>query len=151
MASSASTSQRVLSASPDEQSELAKVVDLLAHLDTAAEHKTRLVGPKGESIVLPASAFEALKTVVTGMAQGMAMTLVPSGRELTTQEAADLLRISRPSVIRLLEAGAIPFHKVGTHRRINVEDILKYRAERNEQRRAALRELTEISEEIGYR
>ncbi len=151
MASSASTSQRVLSASPDEQSELAKVVDLLAHLDTAAEPKTRLVGPDGEGIVLPASAFEALQAVVTGMAQGMAMTLVPSGRELTTQEAADLLRISRPSVIRLLEAGAIPFHKVGTHRRINVEDVLKYRAERNEQRRAALRELTEISEEIGYR
>jgi excisionase family DNA binding protein len=145
-----STSQRVLSASPDEQPELTKVVDLLAHVDTGGERKTRLVGPDGESIVLPAPAFEALKAVVTGMAQGMAMTLIPSGRELTTQEAADLLRISRPSVIRLLEDGAIPFHKVGTHRRINVEDILKYRAERNEQRRAALRELTEISEEIGY-
>lgn len=151
MATSTPTSQRVLSASPDEQPELAKVVDLLAHLDTAAERKTRLVGPDGEGIVLPASAFEALKAVVTGMAQGMAMTLVPSGRELTTQEAADLLRISRPSVIRLLEDGAIPFHKVGTHRRIDVEDVLAYRAKRNEQRRAALRELTEISEEIGYR
>src|SRR6185369_3499531 len=121
MAASTPTSQRVLSASPHEQSELAKVVDLLAHLDTSAEHKTRLVGPDGEGIVLPASAFEALKAVVTGMAQGMAMTLVPSGRELTTQEAADLLRMSRPTVIRLLEDGTIPFHKVGTHRRINVE------------------------------
>jgi len=76
---------------------------------------------------------------------------IPSGRELTTQEAAELLRISRPSVIRLLEDGTIPFHKVGTHRRIDVEDILAYRAKRNEQRRAALRELTEISEETGYR
>jgi excisionase family DNA binding protein len=151
MASATPTSQRVLSASPEEQPELAKVVDLLAHLDTAGEQVTRLVGPDGESIVLPASAFEALKIVVTGMAQGMAMTLVPTGRELTTQEAADLLLISRPSVIRLLEDGAIPFHRVGTHRRINVEDVLKYRAERNEQRRAALRELTKISEEIGYR
>jgi excisionase family DNA binding protein len=150
MASATPTSQRVLSASPEEQPELAKVVDLLAHLDTDGERMTRLVSPDGESIVLPASAFEALKAVVTGMAQGMAMTLVPSGRELTTQEAADLLRISRPSVIRLLEDGTIPFHKVGTHRRINVEDVLAYRAKRNEQRRAALRELTEISEEIGY-
>lgn len=144
------TSQRVLSASPEEQPELAKVVDLLAHLDTTGEQLTRVVGPDGESIVLPAPAFEALKAVVTAMAQGLAMTLIPSGRELTTQEAADLLRISRPSVIRLLEDGTIPFHKVGTHRRINVEDILAYRAARNEQRRAALRELTEISEEIGY-
>lgn len=145
-----STSQRVLSPSPEEQPELAKVVDLLAHLDTAGERLTRLVGPSGESIVLPASAFEGLKAVVTAMAQGMTMTLIPSGRELTTQEAADLLRISRPSVIRLLEGGTIPFHKVGTHRRIDVEDVLAYRAKRNEQRRAALRELTEISEEIGY-
>lgn len=144
------TSQRVLSASPEEQPELAKVVDLLAHLDPAGERMTRLVGPNGESIGLPASAFEALKAVVTGMAQGMAMTLIPSGRELTTQEAADLLRISRPSVIKLLEEGTIPFHKVGTHRRVNVEDVLEYRAARNEQRRAALRELTEISEEIDY-
>lgn len=145
------TSQRILSATPAEQPELAKVVDLLAHLDTSGERKTRLVGPDGEGIVLPASAFEALRAVVSGMAQGMAMTLIPSGRELTTQEAADILRISRPSVIRLLEDGTIPFHKVGTHRRIDVEDVLAYRAERNEQRRAALRELTEISEEIGYR
>jgi excisionase family DNA binding protein len=144
------TSQRVLSASPEEQPELAKVVDLLAHLETAGERMTRLVGPDGESIALPASAFKALKAVVTGMAQGMALTLIPSGRELTTQEAADLLRISRPSVIKLLEDGTIPFHKVGTHRRINVEDVLAYRSARNEQRRAALRELTEISEEIGY-
>jgi excisionase family DNA binding protein len=151
MATSTPTGQRILSASPDEQPDLAKVVDLLAHLDTAAERKTRLVGPDGEGIVLPASAFEALKAIVTGMAQGLAMTLIPSGRELTTQEAADLLRMSRPTVIRLLEDGTIPFHKVGTHRRIDVEDVLAYRTKRNEQRRAALRELTEISEEIGYR
>lgn len=144
------TPQRVLSASPEERPELAKVVDLLAHLDTAGAGTTRLVGPHGESIVLPAAAFEALKAVVTGMAQGIAMTLVPSGHELTTQQAAEILRISRPSLIRLLEDGAIPFHKIGTHRRIDVEDVLRYRAARNEQRRAALRRLTEISEEIGY-
>jgi excisionase family DNA binding protein len=92
-----------------------------------------------------------LKAVVTGMAQGMAMTLVPSGHEMTTQQAAEILHISRPSLIRLLEDGTIPFHKVGTHRRINVEDLLRYRAARKEQQRAALRRVTEISEEIGYR
>jgi hypothetical protein len=64
------------------------------------------------------------------MAQGMAMTLIPA-------EAS--------------EDGTIPFHKVGTHRRIDVEDVLAYRAKRNEQRRTALRELTKISEEIGDR
>lgn len=144
------TPQRVLSASPEEQPELAKVVDLLAHLDTTGARMTRLVGPDGESIVLPAPAFEALKAVVTGMAQGMAMTLVPSGHEMTTQQAAETLHISRPSLIRLLEDGTIPFHKVGTHRRINVEDLLRYRAARKKQQRAALRRVTEISEEIGY-
>ena len=144
-------SQRVLSASPDERPELTRVVDLLAHLDASAANATRLTGPNGQSIVLPASAFEAIKAVLTGLAQGMAMTLVPSGRELTTQQAADILGVSRPTVVKLLEGGGIPFHRVGTHRRINVEDVLRFRAARTAERKAALRELTEISQEIGYR
>src|SRR5262245_27341443 len=101
-----STAQRVLSASPDERAELTKVVDLLAHFEGRGQRATRLVGPDGQSIVLPASAFEALRAVVSGLAQGMAMTLVPSGHELTTQQAAEILMISRPSVIRLLDDGA---------------------------------------------
>jgi excisionase family DNA binding protein len=143
--------ERVLHADPDEQPELAEVLELLDQLSGNGEPKTRLVGPHGEEIELPAPAFEALKAVVAGMAHGLTMTLIPHGRELTTQQAADLLNVSRPYLIKLLEQGVIPHHKVGTHRRLNIADVLEYRRTRAQERRAALEELTELSEELGYR
>lgn len=117
-------------------------------------HRTaRLTGPDGESMVLPASAFHALKLVVQGMARGQTMTLVPHGKELTTQEAADLLHVSRPHLVKLLDAGEIPHYKVGTHRRVRIEDVLAYREARAAVRRGKLDELTRLSEELegGYR
>ena len=112
-----------------------------------------LVGPDGEQIELPASAFEALKLVIDSMARGQSITLVPHDKELTTQEAADVLHVSRPHLIKLLERGGIPFHRTGTHRRIRVEDVLAYQDRRDATRKAALDELARISEELpdGYR
>src|ERR1022692_3266542 len=78
----------------------------------------RLVDPDGETTEIPESVFHALKLVVQSMAQGQAITLVPLGEELTTQEAADLLHVSRPLLTKLLDEGVIPHHKVGTHRRV---------------------------------
>jgi excisionase family DNA binding protein len=143
--------ERVLHAEPEEQEQLAAVVDLLEHLEYDGAPKTRLLGPAGEGIELPASAFEALRAVAGAMAQGLTITLIPQGEELTTQQAADLLQVSRPHFVKLLEDGVIPHHKVGTHRRVRIDDVLRYRAERAEQRRAALARLTDLSEEIGYR
>jgi excisionase family DNA binding protein len=147
----ATSSERVLHAEPDEQSQLADLVGLIEHLETQGTPKTRLLGPNGETIDLPASAYEALKAVAGAMAQGLTITLVPHGKQLTTQQAADLLHVSRPSLVKLVEDGKIAFHKVGTHRRLKIEDVLRYRAERAEERRKALQELTELSEDIGYR
>jgi excisionase family DNA binding protein len=112
-----------------------------------------LVGPDGERIELPASAFAALKLVVDTMARGQAITLVPHGKELTTQEAADLLHMSRPHLIKLLDRGEIPFHRVGTHRRIGIQDVLAYQDRRAQTRKAELDELAHLSEELpgGYR
>jgi len=112
----------------------------------------RLVGPNGETVDIPASAFHALKLVVQGMARGQTMTLVPHGKELTTQEAADLLHVSRPHLVKLLEEGTMPHYKVGTHRRVRIDDALDYRERRAATRREKLDELTRLSEELegGY-
>lgn len=118
------------------------------------EHLTaRLVGANGETVEIPASAFHALQRVVQGMARGQTMTLVPHGKELTTQEAADLLHVSRPHLVKLLDEGTIPHHKVGTHRRVRIEDALNYRERRAATRREKLDELTRLSEYLagGYR
>lgn len=143
--------ERVLHAAPEEQDQLADLIGLIEHLEARGTPKTRLLGPDGETIELPGSAYEALKAVAGAMAQGLTITLLPHGQELTTQQAADLLHISRPSLVKLLEDGKIDFHKVGTHRRLKIEDVLHYRAERAGERRKALQELTELSEDIGYR
>jgi excisionase family DNA binding protein len=69
------------------------------------------------------------------------------GKELTTQEAADLLHVSRPHLVKLLEERRIPHHRVGTHRRVRLEDVLAFAAERSERRSEELRELTRLSQE----
>lgn len=118
-----------------------------------AHRSARLVGPEGEAMEIPASAFHALKLVVEGMAHGQTMMLVPHGKELTTQEAADLLHVSRPHLVKLLDQGVIDHYKVGSHRRVRIEDVLAYREERAGRRRDQLDELTRLSEELegGYR
>jgi excisionase family DNA binding protein len=122
--------------------------------DIFREHGTaRLVGSHGETMEIPASAFHALKLIVEAMARGQTMALVPHGKELTTQYAADLLHVSRPHLVKLLDDGTIPHYKVGTHRRVRIEDVLEHRELRAGTRREKLDELTRLSEQLpgGYR
>jgi excisionase family DNA binding protein len=142
----------LLRSTPDESEAIEALRRQLA--DLICERVTaRLVGADGETIEIPVSAFHALKLIVEGMARGQTMTLVPHGKELTTQEAADLLHVSRPHLVKLLDDGTIPHHRVGTHRRVRIEDVLDYRQQRAVTRHEKLDELTRLSEELpgGYR
>ncbi|MHB1469069.1 MAG: helix-turn-helix domain-containing protein [Solirubrobacteraceae bacterium] len=112
----------------------------------------RLLDGAGNAAEIPASALRAFRLVVRRMAEGETLALLAHGDELTTQQAAELLNVSRPHVIKLLEEGEIAFHKVGSHRRIATSDVLAYRARRNARRHEKLDELIRISEELpgGY-
>ena len=110
---------------------------------------TSLTGPSGEHLVLPPAVFEVLRQVVGAMAAGHAVTVVPVHQRLTTQEAADLLDISRPTLVKILDSGEIPFERPGRHRRVRLVDVLNYRDRRSVQRRKSLDRMVEIGHESG--
>jgi excisionase family DNA binding protein len=103
----------------------------------------------GTDLQLPKAVTPLLIKILTEMGQGNAVTLIPLHAELTTQEAANLLNISRPYLNKLLDRGDIPHHKVGTHRRVRFEDLEKFRRHREVERRKALEELAAQAQQLG--
>lgn len=98
---------------------------------------------------LPASALRLLVRILEEMARGNAVTLIPVHAELTTQEAADMLNISRPSLIQLLDEGKIEFRRVGTHRRVRFEALIEYKRQADTERRKVLKQLAAYDQELG--
>lgn len=80
----------------------------------------------GEFMTIPKKAFELLFFIVQNMSEGRSISLIPSDSEISTQQAADMLNVSRPHLVKLLETGNIPFKKIGSHRRILLQDLITY-------------------------
>jgi excisionase family DNA binding protein len=108
-----------------------------------------LVGAGGERLELPDAVFRLLREIVRNMQLGRAIALIPENRQLTTQRAADLLGVSRPHLIKLLGNGELPHHKVGSHRRIYLKDLLAYQKRRDAERKAALDRIAKEAFESG--
>jgi excisionase family DNA binding protein len=104
------------------------------------------------TIELPAGAVKLLQAILEDMASGRAVTIVPQNAELTTQQAADFLNVSRPFLVGLLEQKKLPFRLVGTHRRVRFEDVLRFKENTDAERRKVLDQLAAEAQELkmGY-
>lgn len=137
-----------VAASPEEVSQIRLLSDALSG-DAAREVRYFLSDSTGRKLELPRSVFLVLAAVAREMALGHSVAILHCDHELTTQQAAEILNVSRPFLIRLLEEGKIPFHMVGTHRRIRMSDLLEYKKRRDSMRRETLKELQRVSEALG--
>lgn len=122
---------------------------LLAEKPNADRAQVKL---DGHDLILPRQALALLRDLLAEMAQGNAVTVVPTHAELTTQEAANILNVSRPYLIKLLDEGKIEYHKLNKHRRIKFEDLMAYKRMQDKESAKALDELASQAQELdmGY-
>jgi excisionase family DNA binding protein len=130
-----------------------EIIDFLSALRDrgrqAAEPRPRLTGPDGRSVALPEPIFQVLLQVAAAMKAGLAVTVAPHHLTLSTQEAADLLHISRTTLVRLLETGAIPFEKPSRHRKVRLNDLLEYRRRQRNAAELAFTDMIADTERLG--
>jgi excisionase family DNA binding protein len=131
----------------------AEVIDFLRALRERgrepADVRPRLTGPDGRGVELPEPMFEVLLQVAVAMQAGLAVTVAPQHLTLSTQEAADLLHISRTTLVRLLENGAIPFEKPSRHRKVRLDDLMEYRRRQRSQAELAFADMIADTERLG--
>ncbi len=129
-----------------------RLTELLARVETFRVTPNGPGGSDAEGVALPLSAVRLLAALLKEMGEGHAVTLLPVHEELTTQQAADILNVSRPFLIGLLEQGEIPYRAVGRHRRIRAGDVMAYKRRSNAQRDQALQRLVDEGQELdmGY-
>jgi excisionase family DNA binding protein len=122
---------------------------IAAHLGEGATLKVQVEGKNREAEPLPPIAARLVLDLLEELARGNAVTVNGIEAEITTQQAADLLNISRPSLIQLLDEGKLPYRRIGTHRRIPLEAVLAYKAQAYAKRKAALDEMSALHQELG--
>ena len=113
------------------------------------EGSIKVVGAKGRKAELPGAVVGLLDEILKNMQAGKAVSIVPEHRQLTTQRAANLLGVSRPFLVRLLEEGHLPFHMVGSHRRVYLKDLLAYQKRRDAERHDAINRMARMELEAG--
>lgn len=149
-ASAAGTAQKTYILEGDD---LAAVVDFVAVLErrgvAVPAPQPALVGADGTRVEVPAPVYDALLQVASAMAHGQGVTVIPRSALLTTQEAADLLGISRPTLVRILEDGELPHEQRGRHRRVMLGDLLKYQENMRRDRRESLDRIAREGQEAG--
>ncbi|MBA3945095.1 MAG: helix-turn-helix domain-containing protein [Herpetosiphonaceae bacterium] len=111
--------------------------------------RPRLVRADGEAVEVPASLLHLMHMLVHYLVEGQTVTLVPVDKVLTTQQAAALLNVSRPYLVKLLDQGLIPHTMTGRHRRVRFADVLQYKAQRDARREEGLVQLAQLSQELG--
>lgn len=111
---------------------------------------TLIVEDESEPVVVPRAAIDLLVAVLANMAAGQSVSIVPLHAELTTQQAAEILNVSRPFVVKLLDEGKIAYKLVGTHRRIRADPLLAYKREDDAHGRSAADELIELGRDLGF-
>ena len=131
------------------EEERSTIASIEEYLESKRGRAARLVGPSKDGVPIPSSLRRVLVAAARQLADGNGVSIMPVTAEVTTQHAAGLLNVSRPFVIGLLEKGEIPFHKVGTHRRIRLKDLLAYRRKRDASRRAVIDRLATEAQELG--
>jgi excisionase family DNA binding protein len=141
--------ERPVAPAPEETS-LLRELDQYKPKDGSAKKQAmaRLIAPDGHELPLPPSMYEILCRAAHQLAAGLAVSIVPIGTKLSTQQAADLLGVSRPHVVKLLDSGEIPHTKTGKHRRVLLTDVLTYRDRLTARRADALDELAELSKDL---
>ena len=137
--------------SPDDvdQKQVTESSRQLAGVLAGRKRKSYRLTIDGEPCDIPEAALRMLKDLLVQLSMGNAVTLMPIHAQLTTQEAADLLSVSRPYLVKLLEAGEIPHHTVGTHRRVLLKDLMEYKRRSDQERLKALEELAAEAQELG--
>jgi excisionase family DNA binding protein len=130
-------------------SEIQKTHPRIKTHDRAVDIK---INGSGEFLKIPKKALLLLYEILKNMAEGKSITLIPSDAEISTQQAADMLNVSRPHLVKLLESGEIPFKKVGAHRRIALKDLITYEKRLKENRKEKLTFLAKQAQELnlGY-
>ena len=108
-----------------------------------------ITGANNQQQSIPAPVRDVLVRILTHMQEGQAITIIPANHELSSQDAADLLGVSRQYMVRILEDGKLPFHRVGTHQRIYLQNLMAYKKERDRQRQEALDQMAREEVQAG--
>lgn len=135
--------------SPDAVHEALRKITHALHEPNSHEQVEVAFGASDDVIRLPNDLAKVLREVLVNAAAGRSVSVIPSQAELTTQQAADILNVSRPHVVKLMNEGTLPGHKTGSHRRIYAADVQAYKHQRDIDARTAADELTALSEETG--